>query len=138
MDLIKPAEISSKIMTLIDEVDEKLIIVSPYNNLKKWPKLQRRLEYAVEKDIYIEYYVRAGEKQKGLKEIGISPIEVNNLHAKLYINEKNAIVTSLNLLKYSDSYSLDIGYFIDGKKELKDLMEFFHRYISIYNIEKKR
>lgn len=47
MKLIKPAEISSKIMTLIEEADESLIIVSPYNDLEKWDKINKRFESAI-------------------------------------------------------------------------------------------
>ena len=36
MEYIKPPEIASKIMTLIDEADEKLVVVSPYNDFLKW------------------------------------------------------------------------------------------------------
>ena len=36
MNYIEPLEISSKIMTLIDEAEEELIIVSPYVDIKDW------------------------------------------------------------------------------------------------------
>lgn len=39
MELIQPAEISGKIMTLIDQAKEELIIVSPYNKFTYWKKL---------------------------------------------------------------------------------------------------
>ncbi len=37
MELIQPAEISGKIMTLIDQAKEVIIIVSPYNKFTYWP-----------------------------------------------------------------------------------------------------
>lgn len=46
MKLIKPAEISAKIMTLIDEADKQLIVVSPYNNISGWNKLLIRIKEA--------------------------------------------------------------------------------------------
>lgn len=66
MKLIKPAEISSKIMTLIEEADESLIIVSPYNDLEKWDKINKRFESAIKRGIKISYYARMNAKHKGL------------------------------------------------------------------------
>ena len=39
MKLIKPSQISGEIMTLIEEADKKLIIVSPYCKFSDWKKL---------------------------------------------------------------------------------------------------
>ena len=38
MKLIKPTEISARILTLLDESDERVIIVSPYMKISKWYK----------------------------------------------------------------------------------------------------
>jgi hypothetical protein len=130
MHLIKPAEISSKIMTLIDEADEELIIVSPYNDLVGWQKLNNHLKAALKKKIKILYYARENEKHKGLEELGIRPVLINNLHAKIYMNEKYAIVASMNLVQYSDNNSLDIGYLIESPDQLKELRAFYDRYIK--------
>ena len=39
MKLIKPSEISSSILTLLDESDERVIIVSLYMKVSKWLNL---------------------------------------------------------------------------------------------------
>ena len=39
MKLIKPSEISAKILTLLDESNERVILVSPYMKIPKWDKL---------------------------------------------------------------------------------------------------
>ncbi|WP_423147899.1 hypothetical protein [Rubrolithibacter danxiaensis] len=33
MELVQPAEISGKIMTIIDEAENELILISPYNKI---------------------------------------------------------------------------------------------------------
>lgn len=38
MKLIKPSEISARIFTLLDESDERVMIVSPYLKISKWYK----------------------------------------------------------------------------------------------------
>jgi hypothetical protein len=44
MEIIKPSEISGKIMSLIDEAKQFVVIISPYYNLGKWQKLTSRIE----------------------------------------------------------------------------------------------
>ena len=129
MQLIPPAEISAKIMTLLAEAKEKIVIVSPYNNIEKWTKLKNYLNRAIENHVSIEYFVRAGEKQKGIEDFPIEPIPVPNLHSKIYLNERQAIVASMNLVQYSDESSLDIGVYIDDPDEVKQLFEYVDRYV---------
>ena len=51
MKLIKPKQISGEIMTLIDESDEFVVIVSPYVQVKKWTKLKNTLSSLKKKNI---------------------------------------------------------------------------------------
>lgn len=44
MKLIKPSSVSGEIMTLIEEADEKVILVSPYCKVKKWYKLLNKIK----------------------------------------------------------------------------------------------
>ncbi len=44
MKFIKPPELSSKIMTLLDESDTFVILVSPYVKISRWYKLLKKLE----------------------------------------------------------------------------------------------
>lgn len=131
MELIKPAEISGKIMTLIDDASELVVIVSPYNKFTNWTKLTKRISEALTRGVKIEWYIRANVKDNysEVLKLGIKPIEVENLHCKIYMNETSAVVTSMNLLEYSDSNSIDIGYQIINKKDHDDLMEFVNLYI---------
>lgn len=135
MKLIKPKEISGKIMTLIEEADEKLILVSPYWKIAYWTKFLKTINSIEEKDILVELYVREGEdNRKSIKEIeniGFTPILVNRLHTKLYFNEKYAIVSSMNLLKSSDEESLDIAYMTETIEEYEELIEYYERYLAI-------
>ena len=61
MKLIKPSQISGEILTLFEEADEKVIIVSPYCKIGKWYKLLAKLKSLIERNIEIEFYVREGE-----------------------------------------------------------------------------
>lgn len=96
-------------MTLIEEADKKVVLVSPYFRVRRWYKFLKRLESAKQRNIAVEIYVREGEVEsiEEVQEIGFHPITVPYLHTKLYINEKQVIVSSMNLLLSSDTSSLE-------------------------------
>jgi hypothetical protein len=132
MQLIKPSEVSGKIMTLIEESENRLILISPYVRISKWYKLKNKIIEAQNRKVPIEFYIRK-DKDNDKKEVlslGIIPIEIQNLHCKIYINDKIAIVTSLNLLLNSEINSLEIGYITENIKEYKEIIDFYSMYIS--------
>lgn len=58
MKLIKPSEISARILTMLDESDERVIFVSPYMKIAKWYKLTNKLNELKSRRILLEIYVR--------------------------------------------------------------------------------
>lgn len=134
MKLIKPSEVSSKIMTLIEESEEKIILISPYVKVAKWYKLVKKIEEAKKRNIDIEFYIREdnGENnsQAEVIKLGLIPIEIKDLHCKLYMNEKKAVMTSMNLLLSSEINSLELGYETESKDEYSEIYDFYKRYIS--------
>lgn len=132
MKLIKPSQVSGEILTFFEEADEKIIIVSPYCKIQKWYKLKTKLKSLKERKIDLEFYVRDGETEtiEEIKQIGITPICVRNLHCKMYFNEKEAIVSSMNLLLSSEINSLEIAYKTTNKDEYNELVEFYNRYLK--------
>ncbi len=132
MKLIKPKQISGEIMTLIEEADKKLIIICPYYNIANWQKLHNSFKHARSKGIEIEFYVRQREKDsiQQVKDFGFTPIEILNLHTKLYINEKYAIISSMNLNLSSDTNSLDIAYKTETETEYNEIIDYYERYLK--------
>jgi hypothetical protein len=140
MELIQPAEISGKIMTLIDQAKEEIIIVSPYNKFKYWKKLTQRIDKAKQRGVKIKWYIRKNVENnvEQIRQIGIEPIEIENLHCKLYLNERHAVVTSMNLHEYSDTSSIDIGYLITEEDKYKELTDFIDVYIDSYSVSESK
>lgn len=136
MQLIKPRQISGEIMTLIEEADKKVILVSPYFKVKNWHKLINIFNTLINRRIEVEMFVREGEHDsiKEAREVGFRPITIPHLHTKLYMNEKIAIVSSMNLLYSSDTSSLDIALKTENQKEYDEVMEYYNRYIAQTNI----
>jgi hypothetical protein len=135
MKLIKPAEISAKIMTLIDDAERELIIVSPYNHITGWEKLIRRINKTKERGVLVLWYSRKNNVQENnakevIVNLGIQPILIEDLHAKIYMNERSAIVTSMNMSKISDDKSIDLGYITETKEEYDQVYQVYIKYIN--------
>ena len=135
MKLIKPSEISARILTLLDESDERVIIVSPYMKISKWYKFVKKINELKTRRILIEIYVRDDPDNtatyRDLDQLALQYKKIPHLHSKLYLNERYGIVTSMNLLLSSEINSLEIGYATENWKEYNDLLGFYHRYIHI-------
>lgn len=135
MELIRPTEVSAKILSLIEDATKSLIIVSPYNafinkdNIE-WKKLIKQFQKAQSKGVNISYYARRGEHHKGLESLNISPILIESLHAKLYINDTYAILSSMNLVYASDEQSIDFAVKTETIKEYNDVLDYFNNFIK--------
>lgn len=132
MILLKPNNVSGEILNLLDEANEKVIIVSPYCKFDKWYKLVKKIKDLQDRNIEVEFYIRDNEPDSynQVAELGITTKCIPNLHAKLYLNEKNGIVTSMNLLLSSEINSLELGYKTDTKEEFRELLSFYETYLQ--------
>lgn len=137
MKFIAPLEISSKIMTLIEEANKELILVSPYVEISRWDKMKKCLERAVNRNVSITFIARENAKQdlSFLEQIGINLLLVKDLHAKVYLNEDYGIVTSQNIVYYSDINSIDIAHKTVDNNERAELVDFVNKYIVNVNIK---
>lgn len=133
MRLIKPSEISARILTLLEESDERVIIVSPYVKIAKWYKLIKKVKGLKSRKVIVEIYVRDDPENHvtyhDLDRLELEYYKIPNLHCKLYMNERYGIVTSMNLLLTSEINSLEIGYLTESLSEYNDLQSYYHRYI---------
>ena len=126
MELIKLSEISGKIMTLMDEAETTFVAVSPYIKLAQWEKMKNRLRALKERGVSLEFFVRANEAQSvsELARLGLNCSEVKNLHCKVYFNDKYAIVTSQNLLQFSDANSIEIAFQTQTTAEYLEIVHY--------------
>lgn len=133
MKQINPSEISARILTLFDESDERIILVSPYMKISKWHKLTKKINELISRGIVIAIYVRDDPENKAtfhdLEQLGLEYKKIPHLHCKLYMNERDGIITSMNLLLSSEINSLEIGYATETWAEYNDLFRYFNRYI---------
>ncbi|MGZ9675925.1 hypothetical protein [Flavobacterium sp. GNP001] len=131
MIFIPPMEIATRIMTLIDNAQTELILVSPYINIDNWSKFKKCLQRAIDRGVNITIYARENATQnlETIKAFNLNVCLVKDLHAKIYLNEKYAIASSQNLIQYSDDNSIDFGYSTETEEERQQLRSFISQYM---------
>jgi len=105
---------------LIKEAEDKLVLISPYLKLSK--DFKELLTYRNSKDkittiIFGKQELNPNE-MKFLEGLRFVILKYNqDLHAKCYMNDKQMIITSLNLYEFSMANNKEMGVLIDFSDE---------------------
>lgn len=123
MKFIEIEENLNSIISLAENAEKFLIIVSPFNDFEGWDKLKNAINNATERGVDIKYYVRKGEGFNGMEGLKVNLFEVPGLHAKLYQSEKETYISSGNLTN-----DININWYIklDTEEEIKEITEQFY------------
>lgn len=118
------------IVYIINSAITKVVLISPFVDFLNWVQLKTAIERAIERKVEIELYIRDAKNYlnssvEEMIDMRIDVFLVKNLHAKIYINESNAILSSLNLLSFSSRHSIEAGIFITVKRFYKCLSGVF-------------
>lgn len=137
---------------LIDNAEQRLYLISPYLQLNNQLKiaLEDRAKFRI--DIIMIYGKVADLNPKDSEWLeNIDDIKLlfhQDLHAKCYINEKEAIVTSMNLYMYSQQNNVEMGIYVskaDDQELYKQILNEAdkikrgseHRTISVQKVSDK-
>lgn len=104
--------VSYHLEELIKGTTDRLILISPYlqfadrikENLKNLNIQKRDIRI-----IYRENKLQTDEQNWLAEQIGIRTSLCKNLHAKCYLNENEAIITSMNLYEFSQQNNNEMG-----------------------------
>ncbi|MDR0558973.1 MAG: phospholipase D family protein [Prevotellaceae bacterium] len=143
-EFLTTSGISSKIEEIIKNADEHLFFVSPYLKLSRI--IRENMFDAIRRNVSL-YFVY-GKKDLDKDEFRLlfdfsfegNMIELrylDNLHAKVYLNEKQMIVTSMNLHEFSEKNNREIGIYIDSNHDNDLFNSIYEEVWSIYNASKK-
>ncbi|WGI18006.1 phospholipase D family protein [Methanonatronarchaeum sp. AMET-Sl] len=119
-DFLRTNQISSKIEDIIDGADDNLILMSPYLQINK--KIKNRLKVKNNRKKFAKIVYRKNKLEKKERE-WLSELEYiktsyhEDLHAKCYLNEKEAIITSMNLYQHSQENNYEMGVYINKKQD---------------------
>ena len=115
-NLLYDEDVLPAITWLIDGAEQYLILVSPYNDYSIHLKdaVRRAAERSVK--VIAVYRKDQGKKEqkhiKWLESLGASVYPAERLHAKIYANEDQVLMTSMNLLKSSATDSKEVAILI--------------------------
>jgi hypothetical protein len=136
MEIIETIEQSLEIERIIDFSNNFTIIVSPY--LKISNRLRPRLSDCFKRNKNNLILFRENELTKEERNwlgsvTNVQLLPIKNLHAKCYINEKTALVTSMNLYEYSQINNHEIGIKLSlehNKDQFNKLLKIVHSIIK--------
>jgi len=127
-EILTTPHISNKIIEIIEKTEEYCFLVTPY--FDKWIHLEHCLKDALNQKKKIVFFMR-DEKfyNKDIRDFHndykFDIIFIKNLHAKLYINEQEALITSMNIIDSSQKNNYEIGVLIKNKNDLKEILNKF-------------
>jgi phosphatidylserine/phosphatidylglycerophosphate/cardiolipin synthase-like enzyme len=129
--------VSYHLQQLINKANEKLVIISPY--LKINDRIKQSLEDKNRMKIDIRVVYGKNELQPDennwLKSMtSVRSSFCKDLHAKCYLNENEAILTSMNLYEFSQVNNNEMGIYVDKAMDpelYKDIYEEAQRLIRI-------
>lgn len=116
-EILKNHQIPGKVIDIIEETKVFCFLVTPY--FKSWPLLKRALEKAGNNNKKISIILRSCEDVTDeIKELsrkyGFDVAFVDRLHTKLYMNEKEVLISSMNLYDSSKENNYELGFNIKG------------------------
>lgn len=107
--------VSYHLEELIKGTKERLILISPYLQFSERIKEHINNLNIQKRDIriiYRENKLQLEENNWLEKQIGVRTSICKNLHAKCYLNESEAIITSMNLYEFSQQNNNEMGIYI--------------------------
>jgi hypothetical protein len=112
MQILHTHSISAAVIDLIRESQKYCYLVTPY--IRPWPLLRRALEVATETRKRITLIVRNEKESLATSrrlhaDLAIEVYAFDRLHTKLYLNEKAAVVSSMNLFDSSNESNFEVA-----------------------------
>lgn len=147
-DFLDTQNISSEIANLIKNSKNKLYLITPYLQLNR--QIKPYIKDLVYKSPSIQIIVVCRSDKINVEDMGflqdlknVFIWALDNLHAKCYMNEDTAIITSMNLYQYSEGNNYEMGIKFDKKdderifQEISNYIDIILRESKQYEIKKK-
>lgn len=124
-EFLRTAGISDRLERIIIDAKERLILISPFLRINQRLKVlledQNRQKIDV-RVIYGKSELRPEENNWLASMTSIRTSFCKDLHAKCYLNENEALLTSMNLYEYSQQNNYEMGILVSREDE-PDLYE---------------
>ncbi len=131
LKVLSAHHVAHAVLNVLEEAREHVVLVTAY--LRPWIHLEQQVKQAVERGVKVACILRdpdgpkrdqekAKEAIETLRGYGASVHVVPRLHAKVYLNESQAVVTSFNLVGGSHD-SVEFGVRIGDPDVVADCYE---------------
>lgn len=137
VEFLKTTAVSHYLEELIDNAEDKLILISPYLKINDRIREQLEEKNRLKIDVRVVYGKNKLEPEENnwLKDLDfITSSYCENLHAKCYLNNKEAILTSMNLHQFSQVNNNEMGIRVKKEEDpevYQDVKEEANRLIRI-------
>ena len=103
---------------IIDDAQKELVLISPYIKADETTKdlLKNKTRATSINVIYGKAELKPSEKSF-LDSLGIKTSFIENLHAKCYLNEDHALLTSMNLYQFSQEHNDEMGILVSREDD---------------------
>jgi hypothetical protein len=126
--------VSYELERIINSASEKLILVSPYLKLNDRVKTLLEDKDRMKLDVRVVYgksELQPEEMAWLQSKTSIRTSFCKNLHAKCYLNESSALITSMNLYEYSQVNNNEIGVLISRDEDLSLYKEVYEEIMRL-------
>ncbi len=116
-------EVGNEVISLINEAQRNIVIVTAYLKLDGWQHAQRALVQAMRRGVDVTFIVRLNDEWvenqsvAWLQQNKVKVLALENLHAKIYQNENRTLISSMNLHTFSANNSLEIAMVIQTQED---------------------
>ena len=98
-------------LSVIEKASVSVIFVTPYLDL--WNHLQTKIDKTLARGVDVKFVIRTDTAAKNRKAVDwlinrkVKVYEIDWLHAKIYLNEKTVLISSMNITRSSTSNARD-------------------------------
>jgi hypothetical protein len=115
-EFLTTKRISEELKDIIDHAKNKLILISPYLRLS-YPNYEK-LQHASSRNVSIKFLygkekLRAYDRKLLSNVSRLELFFLKDLHTKCYFNESKMLITSMNLIEYSENHNREMGILLD-------------------------
>jgi len=123
VEFLETNGISAALTELIKNTDDKLFLISPYLQIADRLRLlikEKDSRNIIDIKVVFRTDKLKAEEMSFLQELNnVKVLSCDNLHAKCYLNENTAIITSMNLYQHSQQNNWEMGIKIEKNTDLE-------------------
>lgn len=97
---------------LLKNAEHEIFIISPYIKIQQ--KIRDLLRSKKSKGLNIWFACRLKDLKESIDDFSTHIVDAPSLHAKCYLTEKGALITSLNLYEFSQVKNDEMGIFVES------------------------